>query len=109
MKNTIYLVANGNGYYKVGFTRDLDRRMDDYFSYNPSTKLISTLNTYTKTYMQVETAFHHEIEALGYTWFCSDTGKETEWFYPDRQTAKKLRRKGLAYFKVAKNRSVTVF
>jgi hypothetical protein len=106
MTNYVYLITNGCGCYKVGFTRNWLRRLNQYIEYNPDTRAISTVATYGKTKMALEKVIHSEITAMGYKFKKNLFHNETEWFEPTEEFAEELKEKGLLAFKACKNRKV---
>ena len=72
-KNYTYLVKSGN-YYKVGFTNNIHRRINEYKTHNPQIEFIGFIFTYTKSGRNLETQLHREIEKKYNTF---------EWFYSD--------------------------
>lgn len=109
MTNYVYLITNGCGDYKVGFTRNWTRRYNQYLEHNPKTKQLSMVATYGKTKMALESAIHREITAMGYKFEKNLFNNATEWFKPTEEFAKELEEKGLSAFKACKNRKVMCF
>lgn len=108
--NTVYLVKSygeNTVYYKVGFTRDINRRIQEYKAYNPACKFVSIVNTYNKTKYQLETAIHLEIKECGYD-FATYNSIESEWFEVEKDGAMDfvLTMDGLQVFKACKHRRV---
>lgn len=108
--NKLYLMKDEKRNYclfKVGFAKDLQKRVYQYTTHNPAVECISFLQTMEKTGRTLEKTFHEEIEKMGYE-FISATidGKQTEWFkvsYEDK-FFDDLCEKGLNAFKSGKNR-----
>lgn len=109
MMNYVYLISNGSGFYKVGFTRNWFKRFNQYLEYNPASQPISIVTTYSKTKMALESAIHSEITAMGYEFEKNLFNNATEWFKPTEEFAKELEEKGLSAFKACKNRKVVYF
>ena len=92
--------------FKVGYTKDIDRRMVAYATHNPAAELLDAMVTYTKTKMQLETAIHTEIAALGCEFVTAADGTQTEWFRVAYDSAlfADLTTKGLAVFAACQGR-----
>ena len=104
--NYVYLITNGCGDYKVGFTRNIEKRLAHYQAHNPRTELISFCKVQTKTKMQLETSLHTEIEKMGYAFIKTLFNSSTEWFTPSEELANQLESDGLKVFDSCKNRIV---
>ena len=108
--NKLYLMKDEKRKYclfKIGFAKDLQKRVYQYTTHNPAVECISFLQTMEKTGRALEKTFHKEIEKMGYE-FISATidGKQTEWFkvsYEDK-FFDKLCEKVLNALKSGKNR-----
>lgn len=110
--NAIYLIKSygkDTVYYKVGFTRNIDRRFKEYKAANPGCEFISVVNTYDKTKYHLETAIHLEIKEYGYE-FETYNNIETEWFEVEKDSVMDfvLTADGLKVFKACKYRKVTM-
>lgn len=105
--NIVYLITNGCGSYKIGFTRNLEKRMSHYYSHNPATKLINFVNVQNKTKFQLETELHNELKKMGYKFIINIfDGSATEWITPNETFKKELDKNGLKCFNACKNRIV---
>ena len=93
--------------FKVGFAKNLKKRVDQYTTHNPEVECISFLQTMEKTGRKLEKTFHEEIKQMGYEFVTAVIdGKTTEWFkvsYDDK-FYNELCAKGLSAFKSGKNR-----
>lgn len=100
-------VRNGS-YFKVGFTTDLDRRMEQYYTAMPTIELLECIATYSKTKHSLETAIHNEIRQMGYEFvgMGEDKRKGREWFFVDIEHEREFEAKGLAQFKACKGRKI---
>lgn len=108
--NQLYLMKDEKRNYclfKVGFAKDLQKRVYQYTTHNPAVECISFLQTMEKTGRKLEKTFHEEIEKMGYEFISANIdGKQTEWFkvsYEDK-FFDELCEKGLNAFKSGKNR-----
>ena len=97
--------ARTGTYYKIGFAKDISKRMNYYGTHNPNAKLLEFCITYEKTKHQLETAIHEEVKALGYE-FVEQFGVEREWFFVPMDKEVEFEAKGLKQFKACKNRQV---
>ena len=92
---------------KVGFAKNMEKRVEQYTTHNPSVECISTVRTMEKSKHQIEKLFHEEIIARGYEFVVANIdGKKTEWFkinYDDPFFAE-LEEKGLNAFKCGRTR-----
>lgn len=84
----IYLIKsasydNNKVFYKIGFAKNLNNRLNSYITDNPTSIVIEQIVTYSKTKHQLETALHKELKALGYK-FTVHYGKTTEWIEVDK-------------------------
>lgn len=92
--------------FKVGYTKNIDKRMIPYITHNPMAELIDTVVTYKKTKMQLESAIHAELESWGVDMVEGMDGTKTEWFAVDYASPlyTALCENGLKVFKACKNR-----
>lgn len=108
--NAIYMMVDekrNSALVKVGFTKDLEKRIGQYTTHNPMVKCISYMNTYQKTGRELETAFHDEIIKMGYEFVRAGLdGKKTEWFSVDYNDPflKAIEENGLCAFKTGAGR-----
>ena len=105
----IYLIKDEkrNGtFFKVGFATNIDRRFSQYFGHNAGMQPLEMIITYKKTKMQLETAIHEEITAMGYEFVTTPDGKEREWFFVPLGEDVEFEKKGLAQFKSCKRRKI---
>lgn len=87
----VYMIAMAkNRLIKVGFTRNLKKRMKDYRTTNPTAELIGVLDGT----MKDERQFQNELEDLGFKRI-----EGTEFFeVPKRISMKKMRETGFLIF-----------
>lgn len=102
----VYLVkcasyTRGKAYYKIGFTSDLEHRLPQYITHNPTIQVLETVNTYSKTKRKLETALHNELLKNGHK-FEIVYNIETEWFECDNNSV------SLKNFKSCQNHKVVV-
>ena len=108
--NAIYLMRDEKRnfcLYKVGYTQDLDKRVNAYTTHNPLVECISFVFTQKRSKREVEKMFHEEIKSMGYTFITAEIdGKMTEWFKVDYTDPlyEALNNKGLNAFKCGKGR-----
>lgn len=108
--NNIYLMRDQKmnyNLYKVGFTKNLEKRVYAYTTANPEACCISFAFTQDRSKRKVEKLFHDEITERGYEFMTATIdGKKTEWFrvYRDDPFCKELDEKGLNAFNTGKNR-----
>lgn len=108
--NSLYLMKDEKRDYaifKVGFAKDMTKRIHQYTTHNPEVQCISTVKTQLSSNRNVEKLFHKEIERKGYEFVTAIIdGKKTEWFkvpYSDPFFGE-LNAKGLNAFECGKNR-----
>lgn len=105
----IYLLSsaadNGGKWFKVGYTTNLDKRLKNYITDNPSFHLVETIETYRKTKMQLESQLHKEILKKGFQ-FQIKMGIETEWFHVPEEQLKEFELLGLRQFKCCQGRKI---
>lgn len=106
----IYLIKDEkrNGtYFKVGYATNIERRFSTgYWGHNVGMIPLEIIITYSKTKMQLETAIHEEIEAMGYEFITTPDGKTREWFFVPLGEDIEFEHKGLAQFKACKGRKI---
>lgn len=106
--NYIYLIKNNKGQYKVGFTCDLQRRMNEYKykSKDLEVELLSFCRTQVNKKHKREVLAHKEIAKKGCIFAINENGNRLEWFYPTKTLQKALDRKGLKALATYKNNKV---
>lgn len=92
------MVKSGN-YYKVGYTSNLEKRLEAYNSHNPNIEVIDTVATYAKTKRHLENAIHNEIKSFGFEFH-----NNREWFIVPNDRQEEFNNKGLKMFKACQNR-----
>lgn len=109
--NYIYLMMDekkNHCLFKVGFAKNLRKRIKSYTTHNPECKCISYAKTMRKTGRTIEQQFHNEIEQKKYSFvYAWIDWKKTEWFrvsYKD-PFYKELKAKGIKAFKCGENRT----
>lgn len=107
--NYVYLLKDEKRNYclfKIGFTKDLEKRLKAYATYNPTVELINFCQTKAIRKHATEKAFHKEVEEKGYGFVSSAFKIRTEWFVVpyDSELYNELSTKGLSAFKNGKNR-----
>lgn len=100
-------------YCKVGFSKDLvtfaKSRVQPYRTADPAGVFINRIKTQGRTKMQVERAYHREVESMGYKFGQGPRGKADEWFFVPFPQATEFWSKGLRMFKTTGNREVIDF
>lgn len=108
--NNIYLMKDEkreHTLFKVGFAKNMDKRVAAYTTHNPEVECISYIKTKENSKRKVESNFHKEILKRGYSFETAVIdGKETEWFKVenDDNFYNELCEKGLNAFKCGKRR-----
>lgn len=98
-------VRNGS-YFKVGFTSNLDRRINHYLTHNPNCELLEIVQTYHKTKHQLESEIHRELVNKCFDFKVEPNGVKTEWFFVPMDKEKEFQEKGLSQFDCCKNRVI---
>lgn len=98
-------IRNGT-LFKIGFTKNIDVRIQQYYTHNANAKLLETITTYKKTKRDLENELHEELKAMGYKFEQSENGTATEWFFIPIEKEKEFEQNGLAQFKSCKNRKI---
>lgn len=108
--NKLYLMKDEKRNYamfKVGFAKNMEKRICQYTTHNPEVQCISTVNTQLTSGRNIEKMFHEEIKKRGYEFSIAYIdGKKTEWFkvpYTDPFFAE-LSAKGLNAFNCGRKR-----
>jgi hypothetical protein len=101
----VYLVKveyKNNASFKVGYTSDMEKRLQPYRTHNPGFEHISMVETYAKTGMELEKAILQELIGMGVEFI----GSHKEWFFVDYDSElyNKLNELGLLFFKACKGR-----
>ena len=94
----VYMVKSGN-FYKIGYTANFEKRLENYMTHNPNIEVIDTVKTYAKTKRQLEKVLHAEIKAYGF-----ECHKNREWFIIPEDRQEEFNNKGLKMFKACQNR-----
>ena len=79
MKGFVYLMRSGNGYYKIGVSKDVERRLNDLRRQFPiSIEIIHYFRSY--NYISAERFLHEKFSSkrLEYEWF-ELSAKDVEW------------------------------
>lgn len=87
----IYLIKSASHnqdkiFYKIGFTNNLNQRLRQYVTNNPTVELLETVITYRKTKHSLEKALHKELYNRGYRFKIGLFNIHTEWFECDTTT-----------------------
>lgn len=109
--NYVYLLKDEKRDYclfKVGFTKDIEKRMKTYATYNPTTQLINYCQTKEISKCKIEKAFQKEVNKKGFAFVLSNMHTLTEWFAVpyNSEFYNELCTKGLGAFKNGKNRLI---
>ena len=105
----IYLIkqeVRRGTYFKVGFTSNLEKRINNYYGHNAGCIMLECCITYNKTKRELETEIHNEVKAMGFKFAITPDGKQREWFFVPIDQEQKFERKGLSQFKSCKNRKI---
>ena len=109
--NTIYMMMDEKKavcLVKVGFTKELDVRLQAYKAHNPLAECVSIQKTQERSGRAVERAYFEELKHRGFNsvGLPPTRGRASEWFIIpyDNEFYKELKEKGLDAFKCARGR-----